>query len=604
MILNALVDYYDRLVDDPEQNVAPLRFSREKISYCIVLKPDGAPFAIQDIREQVEVGGKSKKTRQVPRPLIVPDRGGRSGTLIKPNFLFDNTGYVLGVDGKGKPERSRAAFEAFRELHDTLAEHVNDAGLTAVRAFLHAWNPDEAEQRIGELGGTWDEVCDANIVFRLLDKTGYVHESKALRDAWVTFADEETEADSGFSLVSGRAEPLARLHPMIRGVTGAQSSGAALVSFNLDAFESYNKEQSYNAPVGVGDAFRYTTALNRLVNDRTRRVRMADTTVLFWSDKPTAVEDNFLGFCDDSAADDQETVDRLKSFLDSARRAWLAKDRLEDADLPFYVLGLAPNASRLSVRFWLAGTVQEFAERIGRHISDLEIGGGDNAPPLTLRRLIRETAHAKNGWPDDDSISPLLSGAVLRSVLSGAAYPQALLAGVINRIGAEGFANKDTRNDWRDAMTRRAAILKAYLIRNSNQEIPVTLNKDHPKSAYQLGRLFAALEKTQEDAHGNKLNTTIKDHFFTSASATPAVAFGRLLPLHQHHLNKLRDKPGLRINRERLVQEIFETIEAFPAHLSLDDRGLFFIGYYHQRQDFFTSKTDETGNETTTSEDN
>lgn len=205
MILNALVDYYDRLADDPEQDVALLGFAREKISYCIALKPDGEPFAIQDIREEVEVGGKSKKTRQVPRRLIVPDRGGRSGTLIKPNFLWDNTGYALGADGKGKPKRSREAFDAFRELHDTLAQRVDDPGLTALRGFLGNWNPDEAEQRIADLGGNWEEVCDANVVFRLLDTTTYVHESKALRQAWVTFAVEETEAESGFSLVSGRS---------------------------------------------------------------------------------------------------------------------------------------------------------------------------------------------------------------------------------------------------------------------------------------------------------------------------------------------------------------------------------------------------------------
>ena len=580
--LQALVDYYDRLERDPEQDVAPFGFAREKISFCIVLKPDGAPYRIEDVRETVEVGGKTKRTQLIPRKMIVPDRGARSGTLIKPNFLWDNTGYVLGRDGKGKPARSQQAFEAFRDFHQEFNTRVKDLGLAALCAFLKSWDPKSAENRVKELGDLeWEDVCDANVVFKLVGQEAYVHDSPALRKAWLATAEQEIESQPGFCLISGIESRLARLHPMIRGVAGAQSSGAALVSFNLDAFESYRKEQSYNAPVGVDPTFRYTTALNRLVSDRAHYERIAGDTIVFWTDRQTAFEDDFSMFLSETPAEDQETLDHVREFWRSLKRA-AAGDTLEDADVMFYALGLSPNASRLSVRFWLAGTVKEFAQRLGRHVEDLEMGyAPPDAPPLTLQRILDQTARERK------DVYPLLGGAVLRAVLSGGPYPQMLCQSVMRRIRAEGLVNHP-----------RASILKAYLIRKSRSsdeqkkgESLVSLNKEHPRMAYHLGRLFAVLEKTQEEAFDNKLNSTIKDRFFSSASANPVAAFPRLMRLHQHHLNKL-DNTGRRINLEKLVQEIYEGIDGFPGHLPIDDQGLFFIGYYHQRQDLFTKKND------------
>lgn len=362
--------------------------------------------------------------------------------------------------------------------------------------------------------------------------------------------------------------------------------GAAIVSFNLDAFESYGKSQSFNAPVGTRDAFRYTTALNLLLADDARRVRIGDATVVFWSDRPEGGDAEAILreiFGDDAYKLDEAeytaTVDRLKNFLDAARQGRL-HDQLPDPDVPFYVLGLSPNASRLNVRYWLVGTVRQFAERLAEHVERLEMTGAKpNDPPLVIRRLLLETAR------EAKDIAPHLAGAVARAVLGGIPYPQALFSAVLRRIRADSLMNH-----------RRAAILKAYLIRNRNEEVPVALNKEHPDEAYQLGRLFAAVEYAQTNALGD-LNRTVKDAYFSAAAATPASVFPRLMRLHHHHVEKLPTKPEekRRTKRffERLVQEICSHVNHFPRHLSLERQGLFYIAYFHQRQDFFTKRTDD-----------
>ncbi len=585
MILKALTEYYDRLEADPEQDVADFGFSREKISFCMVLGPDGTPVQIDDIRKEVEIGGKAKRTRLVPASLVVPDRGGRSGSSIKPNFLWDNTGYALGCDGKGKPDRTRNMFEAFCALHKEFLAKIDDPGLAALCRFLDVWDAENASPRAAEFARLeWDEICDANIVFRLVGQRSYIHDSSALRGAWLAFVTAEYESQPGYCLVSGKEDRLARLHAMIRGVAGAQSSGAALASFNLDAFTSYGKEQSYNAPVGIRSAFQYTTALNRLVADPRHRVRVAGSTILYWTDKPTPFESMFGSFIDDYAAEDAATLDRMQGFWEQLRQGRQV-DSLEAAEVGFYVLGLSPNASRLSVRFWLTGTVREFAERLRRHLADLDMGyANPHDPPLTIRRILDQTARERK------DVQPLLEGMLVRTVLRGGAYPQTLFNSVLRRI------NADSR-----VIHHRVAILKAFLVRKARlagrkEDITVILNMDHPSEAYHLGRLFAALEKTQEEASEGKLNSTIKDRYFSSTSATPVAAFPRLMRLHAHHLNKI-DHPGRRTNLEKIVQEIYSHIGGFPNHLPLDDQGLFFIGYYHQRQDFFTKKAD-SNNET------
>lgn len=573
-LLPALIAYYHRLEADPKATVADFGFSVEKIHAQVVLEPDGSPFAFEDVREQVQRG---KKTTTVPRSLLVPDGGGRAGIGMKPFFCWDNTGYVLGRDTKGKPDRAAEMFAAFRDLHLSFREElVDDEGFAALCRFLESWDPARAESL-----SNWEELAGLNVVFSLRGQTAYIHQSEKVKAAWLRRSAKDAEAGPrmiGPSLVSGERDELARLHPSISGVAGANTMGAAIVSFNLDAFESYGKSQSYNAPVGVRDAFRYTTALNRLLADDSRRVRIGDATVVFWTDRESGAKAEPVvaaffadGFKAEETAEHKATVDRIEAFLKAARQGRLG-ELITDPEAPFYVLGLSPNASRLNVRYWLVGTVQKFAERLATHVHQLEMTGARSDDPLFIRRLLLETARE----PKD--IPPQLAGEFARAVLLGLRYPQAMFGAVVRRIRADTQINHP-----------RASILKAFLIRNFEMEVPVALDKDHPGEAYQLGRLFASLEKTQEDASGGKLNATIKDRFFGSAATTPASVFPRLLQLHHHHMRNLEHE-GHRVARGKLLGEIMGRIDSFPRHLPLERQGLFYIGYYHQRQDFFTPK--------------
>lgn len=587
MILKALTNYYDRLEADPEADVASYGFSRQKISFDVVIRKDGSLVEFHDART-------SEGNRQVPRLAIVPGQAKPSGSGLNPGFLWDSAQYMLGYKTDDpKPERTRKAFEAFRDRHLAMESDINDVNFTAVCTFLRAWNPDRA----GEYPQL-KEIAAAFGVFRIAGEMGYVHERPNVQRFWLGQIAGDVDAPTTPSLISGEVQPIARLHePKIKGVRGAQSAGATLVAFNDDAYESYRKSQSYNAPVGVQDAFKYCTALNRLTTHRDRQVQLGDTTVVYWSEKPTAFEDELIGCFEPPAAEDQATDDRLRNFFDRLRRA-AEGAAFEDGGTPFYVLGLAPNAARLSVRFWEVGTVQQFAERLGFHLHDLELTGKPpHMAPITLQRVIDQTARERK------DIQPLLGGAVLRAVLTGGPYPVSLAAAVLRRIRADGQTDGVNGHI-------RAAILKAYLVRNARlnsqkEAISMSLDRSCPHTAYQLGRLFAALEKTQEDALGSELNVTIKGSYLASASANPVAVFPRLLRLHQHHLKKLgAERFGARIHREKLVQEISEHFEpgtGFPAHLALDEQGMFFLGYYHQRQDFFTPKgpTNEIGETTT-----
>lgn len=582
MILHRLVEYYDRLAADEESGIAEFGFSRQKISFEVVLKPDGTLVGLHDAR--TDANGKA-----IPRLLVVPGQAKPSGSGINPGFLWDNAQYMLGFKADDpKPERTQQAFEAFRDRHQAVEDEIDDEAYSAVCRFLQKWSPAQAEAH-PEL----EEIAVAFGVFRVAGAHGYVHERKKVRAYWLRQVNADEAASQAPSLVSGDSQPIARLHePKIKGVRGAQSSGATLVAFNADAYESYGKSQSFNAPVGIQDAFKYCTALNRLTTARERQVHLGDTTVVYWSEKPVALgdskepfEEEMFKILEDNRAEDTATLDGLRGFFKRLRRA-AEGETFENGDVPFYVLGLSPNAARISVRFWLVGTVQQFAERLGRHLADMELAGAPpNMPPITLQRIIDQTARER------DDIQPLLGGAVLQSVLTGGPYPTSLAAAVLRRIRADGQTG-----GW--SGHTRVSILKAYLARkarltNQQETIPVSLDKDSPHAAYHLGRLFAALEKTQEDALGGDLDVTIKDRYFSSASANPVAAFPRLLRLHAHHLDKLgSEKRGMKINREKLVQEICGHINAangFPVHMPLDEQGLFFIGYYHQRQAFFTS---------------
>lgn len=568
MILQALNDLYDRIPDAP-----PYGFARKPVSFTLLLDARGQLLDVQDERTP-------EAKRLVPKSLIVPDIMQKRAVNVLPNLACDNSAYVLGRDNKDNPRRAELCFASFRRLHRRLANDLCQPAANAAAAFLDSWEPERAiglKQADELLGG-------GNIVFRLQGAHEYLHDLPSVAEWWQRFLDEDGEAGVAECLVTGRTARIARLHPAIKGVRGCQTTGGSLVSFNLDAFESYGKQQNRNAPIGRAAAFRYVSAVNWLLDRRNDRVvQIGDATTVFWTAKPSPVEDVFGDLL--NTPEDLSRLETLEAILNTVARGRHPPE-LGDGSTPFYVLGLSPNAARISVRFWLMSSAEEILRRVARHFEDLRIvqrWPSDRAlPPLWL--LLRQLA----ARGDDQNIAPLLAGATTRAILGGGAYPAMLLECAIRRIRA----HDDGGQRGGDAVSYlRASLIKAYLNRklrlHNRKEVTVSLDPTRTDPAYRLGRLFAVLEIVQRDALGDP-GASITDRYYSSASATPAVVFPRLIRLSQHHLGKL-DSPH-RISRERLIQDICDGLAAFPAHLGLEDQGLFALGYYHQKKNVYTKK--------------
>lgn len=590
MILQSLYELYDRLKDDDEYCIAKPGYSPQKVAFKVVIRPDGSLFEIEDI---CIADGTHKR----PQQLMVPGGAKPSGSGLNPCFLWDNTAYMLGfVPDDGKPdlekrrERAQRAVEAFRDRHLALEADINEPSFSSVCRFLKSWRPEEAES-IGSLA----DISSGFGVFQILGKQHYVHTEAGIREWWDRNYQRGSDGPLARCLVSGRKGMIASTHNKIKGVGGAQSSGATIVSFNEAAYESYGKRQSFNAPVSQDAVFRYTTALNSLLDGPMRakhRITLGDSTVVFWTGKPCATEDVFAQFLSEgsSAIDaierqDESTRKKLEVFLTALRKGHevnggISKQSGSDS---FKLLALAPNAARLSVRFFFEGSIQELLDNLRSHFNDIKTvpqpaAGKRKAdpefPPAWL--LLRQTAR------ESKEIPPILEGPLLRSIITGAPYPVGLYSAVIRRIRAD-----------REINYARACVIKGYLVRNLKQEVSMSLDLERLDPAYRLGRLFATLEKTQSDALGT-VGASIRDRFYSSASATPRSVFPRLLRTYQHHLGKLSG--GFKVNREKLVQEILDPLDDFPAHLNLAEQGLFALGYYHQDRFFYTRKLNTNAN--------
>ncbi|MEN6441443.1 MAG: type I-C CRISPR-associated protein Cas8c/Csd1 [Syntrophobacter sp.] len=592
MILQALKGYYDRLSADPDTKGVPLLgFARQKVHFCLVLDKTGKLIAENDLRLR-----QDKKA--LPLELIVPEPVIRSGLTVRANFLWDNTGYVLGADNKEKPARLVEKFNKFKSTQREVCGDLQDEGMQAVLRFLDDWNPENAVSL-----SDWKEMAGQNIVFRLDGETRYVHDRPEIRGRWMAYyAGKAAESKAGMCLVSGSEGPIARIHQSIKGVPGAQTSGAALVSFNLDAFTSYGKDQNLNAPIGEEAAFGYCTALNWLLRKESRqKVRIGDAIITFWAEKESLVEGllaDLLG-ADisqvETDAEDKAVVRDVRIILEAARDGRL-QDAVREPETRFYVLALSPNASRLSVRFWHVGTVGEIICNISDHFRHMEIKKSfDNEPAYpSARSLMRETVSKNDpgtAWEKDERVSPLLAGAFLRSVLTGAPYPGNLLPLLLMRIRMDQTVNY-----------LRAALIKACLVRNYNLgEVSVALDKNSTDTGYRLGRLFAVFERIQSAANPG-INSTIRDKYFGSAAATPRNIFPMLWSLSQQHIGKLRkdsEKKRLAGFFDAKIEDIASALDAtaLPAFLNPESQGLFFLGYYHQRQDLFTGKTEHSEEE-------
>lgn len=577
MILQALTDYYQTLADSGK--IALPGWGKVKVSYALCIGTDGTLEQVVSVQtEQV----KGKKTVLAPRPMDLPAPVKRSSGVAA-NFLCDNSGYLLGADNKGKPQRAMECFRACKALHEKLLEGVDSPAARAVLAFFRTWQPEQAAAHPA-LAACWEEIAaGANLVFRY--HGSFVQEDPLIRKAWDTHYRAEEDGPRMVCLVTGETGSVENIHPSIRNVQGAQSSGAALVSFNAPAFCSYGKEQNYNAPTSKYAAFAYTTALNHLLADREHVCRMGDTTVVCWAKCGGDVYQKMMGwalFGKEPSYTLNDLQGALKSLCSGAA-AELDEERL-DPDMDFYILGLAPNAARLSVRFFLRNSFGAFLRNARAHQRRLEIvrPASDKFDTIPMWKLLDETVNQNSR---DKSPVPNMAGEVLRAVLNDTRYPATLLNGVALRIRAE------------HAVTRgRAAILKAYYLKNSHPDVPkevltVSLNPDSTNIPYNLGRLFSVLEAIQSKANPG-INATIKDKYFNAASATPAVVFPTLVNLAQKHLKKLDG--GLRTYYDKQLTELISRLgESYPPRMSLPQQGSFQLGYYHQTQARFEKKEEK-----------
>lgn len=613
MILQALARYYEILANDSsaaaDGEIAPPGYSVEKISFAILLSRQGELLGLQSLFERQEVGNKIK---ELPRILIVPASVKRS-VGIAPNFLWDNSTYVLGLANpeeeakKKDPNYSRSRFEAFRKHNIGILQNADSDAARAVIAFLERYTMEELRTHTEVT--RYSELPGKNLTFMVEGK--FAFEDAQIRQAWEK-AQMREDAPIAQCLVTGERAPIARLHPASKGVRGAQSTGASLVGFNARAYESYGREQGMISPVSEQATFAYSTALNYLLSPQNpnRAFAMGDTTVVYWADSPrkdyaAAFQAMFDPEWEEVPAEetakpgrDRKAEQHLKQVAEKVRRARpLSPDQLPkdlDPQTRFYVLGLSPNAGRLSVRFFYADAFGKIVDRIQQHYRDMEMVKEYNNQPtyLTVRDVIDQTIAKKATNPQ---AAPLLAGAILRSILTGAAYPAALYTAILTRIRAD---SDDRQKRIEKIGYARAAILKACLLRkyrhqpqNPYQEVLcMSLNEQSTLPAYVLGRLFAVLEKAQQEAIPN-LNATIKDRYFTAACAAPASVFPILLRLSQHYTQKAEYGRSY----DRRIQDLLNLLDLeknpFPAHLTLDEQGIFILGYYQQRAAFYVSKS-------------
>ena len=585
MILQALVRCYESLA--AAGKLEKPGWSMVKVSWGLELTPEGQ---IQRLWPLEIADAKGKKR---PQLIKLPAQTKKTVGVVS-NFLCENSSYILGRDNKGKPERSLECFKACTARHREILAEVDHPMAKAILRFFAGWDPQTAEEN-AVLAPEWEEILKGgNLVF-CMDGV-YAQDVPEIAQAWdEAYADDE-KAEMGRCLVTGQKAPVAILHPSIKGIVGAQPSGATLVGFNAPSLESFGKDdrdkqgQGRNAPVSTYAAFAYTEALNYLLREPAYHSRLGDTTLIYWAEGAEEEYSSAMAGMMFSDNMEQEDLKDVMEALSSGKTVLWNKLPL-NPDNRFYILGIAPNAARLAVRFFLQNTFGSFAANLDRHQKRLEIvrPAFDEREGLSVWSLLRETANPNSR--DKKPPEPLVS-ALMRAVLMNTPYPAELFIQTEIRLRAEHEVSRG-----------KAAILKAYLLRNVvelnpdnhpyKEVLQVQLNETttHLPYPYRLGQLFAVLEALQLKANPG-INATIKDRYFNSACATPAVVFPTLIRLAQNHLNKLDG--GVKVYYDKLITGLFNTMdESYPTRLSLQDQGIFQIGYYHQKQKFFTKKEEQ-----------
>lgn len=584
MILQSLCDYYGRMAELGNEAIAPKGWIRRPVDYFIVIAPGGTCISIED-------NGWMEDKRRIARKELVPAIGKQAlkhtNSGKDPNLLWDNAAFVLGLGNNGALKAACFDIEI-----DKWFDCFNDLALSDLKIFLRSMRKQGAAKELMERFGLMEvfERRDPILAFRWLpDGPTPIYHRTSIREEYARRCAIESEGPRGNCLVTGATDvPIALNETVIKSVFGAQISGANIVSFNFRSFESYGKREKggENSPISKQASFAYTTALNQLLSQEKQRLQVGDATTVFWSEKETRLENEFADLLGEPSKNDDDParhVRTVEAMLNAPHMGIYSED---ERDIKFFILGLAaPAKARLSVRFWHVGTVGEMAERIRSHFRDIAIAHAIyEKPHLSLYRLLKSTATQE----ESKNILPSLVGEFMRAILAGLPYPQTLLYAAIRRNRAE-----------RDVKYPRASLIKACLnrqiryLQSQEKEITVSLDESNTNPGYRIGRLFAALEKVQEEASPN-LNATIRDRFYGAASSTPVTVFANLMKLKNHHLAKL--EAGRTRYFEKLIGQIMSDIHDFPPHLSLADQGCFAVGYYHQRQAFFTKSESTPSN--------
>ena len=576
MILQALVEHYEDLA--AQGKLARPGWSDANISYALYINNAGELEQVADIR-QIPENGKGKPK---PQKMMLPSPPtGRTSLAVKPAFLWDNSKYLLGIDSKGKLEQSTKSFQGSRSIHHSLLDAVDSPAAQAVLAFFDRWDPSKAREHPVLADKLEDILAGGSLVFRY--DGSYLQNDPKIQTAWENYYNTSEDGPEMVCLVTGKKGPVERIHPSVKGSGPSwQPMGNTLIGFNAPAYCSYGREQSLNAPTSKYAAFAYTSALNHLLAEREYVGRMGDTTVLFWASGGQRAYQSFSLAGLFGAPTAYSASDLQKMTLDLCQgKPVLFEETQLDPSTTFYILGLSPNAARLSVRFFLKNSFGAFVKNVQVHQERLEIirPSFDKFETIPLWKLLDETVNQNSR---DKSPAPGMAGETLRAILSDTPYPATLLNGVALRVRAE-----------REITRGRAAILKAYYLKNPHPDIPkevltVSLNPDSTSIPYTLGRLFSVLEDIQSSANPG-INATIKDNFFNSASATPSRIFPTLIDLAQKHLRKL--EKGQRIFHDKQLTELIAKLgEDFPDRMSLPQQGAFQLGYYHQTQARYQKK--------------
>ncbi|QEP43008.1 type I-C CRISPR-associated protein Cas8c/Csd1 [Ectothiorhodospiraceae bacterium BW-2] len=592
MILQALCDYYERKRDE----LPKYGFENKKIPFVIVIDENGQFISLEDTRE---MDGKRKVVREflvpkLPQTRKAKDEVVRSG--LTAGIAIDHFGYVAGQakcdkKTKGYLEKdvvlAKEQLAGFQAKTDQLAKILlNDSGVKSLARFYQ----DEANLDKLKQHESWNDVVKQDgtmLAFRLAGCAHLVCQSHDV----IRYIESETALESdGFCLLKGDNAKIARIHSVIK-VKGSQESKPKtprVVSFNQKSFESLGKSQSYNSPIGELASFQYSTALNHLLSGHSQNsFHIGDMDYLFWSEKRTPLENTFsaiFGYSDNPDSGTEAVKSLFQTIHNGAYTAADGQDR-------FYLLALAPNSARIMVRLWQNGTVAEFAENLAQWFHDLDIVGRDHYGYPPLIRLLRATALKG----EDKHLSPRLPADLLRAILLNQPLPISLVNALLYRMKIEKCPKDKNEKAIKDNLDfLRTSAIKAWLNRQNRynptfKEVTVSLNPEEDRPGYLLGRLFALLEKLQQDANPG-LNATIRDRYYSSASTTPQSVFATLMRLHTHHLKKI-ENPKWRGSMEKRIGEVMAKIQQFPSHLNLENQGLFAIGYYHQRQHLFSKNT-------------